>query len=1449
MPLSSFHPAVRSWFEETFDQPTPCQLQAWPAIKRGEHTLIAAPTGSGKTLAAFLTSIDNLIQRAEQNELAQQVYIVYVSPLKALSNDIQRTLEQPLAAIQQILVEQGVDGIQIRSAVRTGDTPQSQRAAMIKHPPHILVTTPESLYILLTSESGRRMLCVAEVLIVDEIHAILGSKRGSHLSLSIERLQHLVQKPLVRIGLSATQRPLQRVADFLIGNQPRPTNCGIIDSGHLRELDLQLELPQTPLQALLSGEAASEIYDRMTKLVLEHTTTIVFVNTRRMAERVARHLTERIGVEHVSSHHGSLSREQRLNAEQRLKEGPLKVLVATASLELGIDIGDVDLVCQLGSTRSISTFLQRVGRSGHFLGGIPKGRLFPTSRDELLECIALFQAIDQGDLDITRIPHQPLDVLAQQIVAMVACEEWSIEHLHEVVTRAWPYRQLNFDQFKTVLQMLADGYVTQRGQRSAYLHWDRINHLVRARRSARLTALTCGGAIPDTAEYRVVLEPGEEFIGTVDEDFAMESLAGDIFQLGNNSWRILRVERDKLRVADAQHTPPTIPFWFGEAPGRTDELSAAVSNLLIATQQQLEKTHNNPEKLAQRLVEKLGVERLSPLAAQQAANYLSAANIALGCLPSHKTLVLERFFDDSGGMQLILHAPFGSAINRAWGLALRKCFCRSFNFELQAAATENAIILSLGTSQSFELETVARYLRSASVRDILIQALLDAPMFTVRWRWNASCALAIKRFQGGRKTPPYLLRMQAEDLVTSVFPDQLACIENIQGEREIPDHPLVQQTITDCLTEAMSLQRLIEVLETLESGQMQVIAKDVIEPSPLAAEILTAANYAFLDDAPAEERRTRAVNSKNWLDPKQASDLSHVDPSAIEHAVQQRKPAIRTADELCDLLDTQGFLSFPTELQEDWGISFDVLLRQGRVTRLLQAGKAQMFWVSAQRLHEMRTIHPHFQHNPELLLPEGLVDLTLDRETAIVNILRSRLANSAPLNTEQLAKSMAISLTETETALLQLENEGYVLRGNWRDKSIQETDRPPIENQADTMPEWCERSLLNNSHRNSIQNNRKAVQSVSSADFFCFLFDWQHLTSHHQYRGAPTLNLILDQLQGYQAPISVWQKNILNTRITDLSDMMFWLDALVSSGQYLWLRLDNTTGSKKLTYNTPITFIPRQALNHWQYSITNNQAPQPTASAQLLLDILQDKGALFYDELQTRSGFLKSQLDEALGELVALGLTSCDLFSSLTRLFSKPVSRYKKSSIPLPGGRWNIIQPINIQDESSSMQSDAALTYLARSLLRRYGIIFKSLLSRETCHNKWQQLVPILQRMEWSDEIRSGRFVSGQYGQQFALPEAVQQLNKTRAVVGNQETIIINATDPLNLIGILTDSNKISAHPGNRILFKQGKAIAYLTGKDVVFLENIEQEKHWEIKNSLIRKTGITSKRSTLLNN
>ena len=899
MNSASFHPAVSAWFEGRFPGPTEAQARAWPSIQAGRHTLIAAPTGSGKTLAAFLAALDDLVRRGERDELTDETHVLYVSPLKALSNDVEKNLREPLAGIGAELAARGRPEIDIRVLVRTGDTPARQREAMVRRPPHIVVTTPESLYILLTSERGRRMLRTVRTVIVDEIHAVVGTKRGSHLALSLERLADLAGRPPVRIGLSATQRPTEEVARFLTG--AADTDCAIIDTGHARKLDLAVEIPSSPLEAVMSNEVWEEIYDRLAALIDAHRTTLVFVNTRRMAERTARHLSERLGAEHVTSHHGSLSKEQRLGAEGRLKAGSLKALVATASLELGIDIGDVDLVCQLGSTRSIATLLQRVGRSGHAVTGLPKGRLFPLSRDELVEGAALLDAIQRGDLDRLRIPAAPLDILAQQITAEVAASEERTEaELYAMVRRAHPYRDLPREEFDAVVRMLAEGFTTRRGRRGAWIHRDAVNRRLRPRRGARLTAITSGGAIPDNADYRVVLEPAELTVGTVNEDFAVESMAGDIFQLGNTSWRILRIEPGTVRVEDAGGHPPTIPFWLGEAPGRTDELSAAVSRVRSLA------LDGNPEAVRGRLA---AIPGLPEGAAAQIADYLVAARAALGALPTGDTFILERFFDESGGMQLVLHAPLGSRLNRAWGLALRKRFCRKFNFELQAAADENAIVLSLGPTHSFPLDEVFRYLSAATVGDVLAQALLDAPLFAVRWRWTASRALAVPRFRGGKKVAPPLLRMEADDLVSVIFPDQMACLENVAGDREIPEHPLVAETLRDCLTDAMDLDGLTSLLTAMERGERTLVARDLREPSPLAQEILNAKPYAFLDDAPLEERRTQAVQSRRWLDPETASDLGALDADAIRRVREEAWPRARTPDELHDALVLLGFLT------------------------------------------------------------------------------------------------------------------------------------------------------------------------------------------------------------------------------------------------------------------------------------------------------------------------------------------------------------------------------------------------------------------------------------------------------------------------------------------------------------------------------------------------------------
>src|SRR6266700_1809713 len=912
-PTSLFHPAVAAWFDGSFAAPTPAQAQAWPAFQAGRHVLIAAPTGSGKTLAAFLAAIDGLVQQGLDGGLKDETQIVYVSPLKALSNDIQRNLEAPLAGIRERLKAQGLPEVDIRTWVRTGDTPPGERERMRRRPPHIVVTTPESLYILLGSQSGRAMLATTRTIIVDEIHAIAPNKRGSHLALSLERLAALCGDRLLRIGLSATQKPVEAVARFLVGAgqngaaQPADAaangECTIIDVGHRRARDLAVEIPDSPLEAVMSAEVWEQLFRRLAELIEAHRTTLIFVNTRRMAERVTRQLSERIGEHLLAAHHGSLAKEQRLDAEQRLKRGELKALVATASLELGIDIGEVDLVCQIGSPRSIASFLQRVGRSGHAVDGLPKGRLFPLSRD----------------------------VLAQQIVAEVAAREWEEEALFARLRRAWPYRALAREDFSAVVGMLAEGFSTRRGRRGALIHYDAVNRLLRGRRGARLTALTSGGTIPDNADYSVLLEPEDYIIGTVNEDFAVESLAGDIFQLGNKSYRILRVERGIVRVEDAHGMAPTIPFWLGEAPGRSDELSFAVSRLRAEIAAHFG-TDPTGESALRWLVAEVGI---AEPAARQLVEYLAAGFAALGCLPTQDILVLERFFDEAGGMQLVVHSPNGSRINRAWGLALRKRFCRKFNFELQAAATEDNILLSLTTAHSFELADVARYLNSASVRPLLIQAMLDAPMFITRWRWVGGVSLALPRFRGGRKVAPQLARMAAEDLIGAVFPDQIACAENLVGEREVPDHPLVRQTISDCLHEAMDIEGLERLLAGLESGAIRVVARDLTEPSPLAHEVLSARPYAYLDDAPLEERRTQAVMARRWLAPETAADLGRLDPEPIARVRGEAWPEAANPDELHDALVWLGFLSMDeARAGPGWSDWLSELARQNRVARL-----------------------------------------------------------------------------------------------------------------------------------------------------------------------------------------------------------------------------------------------------------------------------------------------------------------------------------------------------------------------------------------------------------------------------------------------------------------------------------------------------------------------------------
>jgi len=1449
MSLNLFHPAVANWFAKQFAAPTAPQEQAWPSIKQRRHTLIAAPTGSGKTLSAFLAAIDDLVRLAVAGTLENHTHVVYVSPLKALSNDIQKNLQEPLAGIQLELRALGLDDINIRTMLRTGDTPAHERAAMIKRPPHIIVTTPESLYLLLTSEGGRRMLQTARTLIVDEIHAMVGDKRGSHLALSIERLQALVDGNLVRIGLSATQKPIEEVARFLVGtrniDEHGTPNCTIIDSGHKREIDLAVEVPGSPLGAVMSGEVFDEVYDRLAQLITTHRTTLLFVNTRRMAERVARYLGERIGDENVTSHHGSLAREQRLVAEQRLKAGELKALVATASLELGIDIGDIDLVCQLGSTRAISTLLQRVGRSGHSVTGFPKGRIFPTTRDELIECAALLDSIRRGELDQLSIPGKPLDILAQQIVASVASDEWSEDDLFSMVCGAYPYRDLTRSEFDVVVGMLRDGFATRRGRRGAYLHHDMINHRLRGRKGARLTAITSGGAIPDTADYTVVLEPSDSVVGTVNEDWAIESMAGDIFQLGNTSWEILRVENGRVRVADAHGKPPSIPFWLGEAPSRTHELSASVSRFRTELTERFG-GDDNPEAAGSALAWLTDEIGLSSPAAEQIIEYLVTAKIALGVMPSQETLVIERFFDESGSQQMVIHSPFGSRLNRAWGLALRKRFCRKFNFELQAAATEDAIVISLGATHSFALDEVFRYLRSSSVRGLLTQALLAAPMWEIRWRWNTTRALAVARRRGGKKIPAQLQRMDADDLLSAVFPDQVACAENLPGgDIEIPDHPLVNQTVRDCLEEAMDIEGLEALLASIERGEKTLIARDVVEASPLAQEILNARPYTFLDDAPLEERRTRAVSGRRWLDPETASDLGALDLSAIERVREEVWPQVDRADELHDALVELGFVT-PREGRE-WEHHLSELSADRRAAIYHTGIGGPDLWVAAERLPQLNAIFPDAWTEPPIVAPAVLAEAAWSSESALVEITRGRLEGLGPVTAQSLADSLGLKVNLIEQALINLEGEGFVFRGRYT-PGLHET-------------EWCARRLLARIHSYTLNRLRQEIEPVSSADFIRFLLAWHKLAPDHQVEGPDAVAALIDQLEGFEAPAAAWEGEIFPSRVTDYDPVA--LDSLCLSGRVMWARLTTPKpGPERLKSSGPVRTTPIALLNRKSLSMWAPLFPQPaieeinlSSAAASVYDYLEKCGASFFTDLGDGVSLLETQIEDALGELVACGLVTADSFTGLRALLT-PSNKRTNSSMKRKrreavydmanAGRWSLLSREAKPSNGRVSYDREAVEKIARILLKRYGVVFKRVLEREDVALPWRELLKTYHRLEARGEIRGGRFISGFSGEQFALPEAVGMLRAMRRTPGEGVLVSVSAADPLNLVGIITPGDRVSAFAANRILYRDGVPITTFESGSVRFLVEMDSASEWKAKNALVRRAISPPLRSYL---
>ncbi len=1783
-----FHPIIERWFASRFAGPTEPQVRGWPEIAAGRHTLISAPTGSGKTLTAFLAVIDRLFREALDGTLKEEMRVVYISPLRALSNDMQKNLSGPLEEIAQFAREAGEVIPKLRVGLRTGDTPASERAKLVKHPPHIFVTTPESLFLMLTAEKGRAALSTVDTVIVDEIHALARDKRGSHLALSLERLEHLVSRetrdegrepdlnvgrafqpvpsaetttafpvisfgrrlhaqdglerpsyeatsgassstltpnpspegrgepegivaglsessestrpvestprrsnrsamkagrtpgseivpaghagsldsespatlpsshpsslvsrPLQRIGLSATQKPIERMARFLVGAgdeldpvpselpprelpeldatggckeevdragqiasreppTPRPVNCSIIDVGHQRQLDLGVVTPESELSAVCSHELWAEINAQIVELINTHRSTVIFVNTRRMAERVTFQLTQLLGEEAVSSHHGSLSAEIRLKTEQRLKTGDLKAVVATASLELGIDVGYIDLVIQVGSPRSIATFLQRIGRSGHALGLIPKGRLIALTRDELLEAMALVQAIRAGRLDVTPVPIAPLDVLAQQIVAEVSTGEWSTDDLFNGFRRAEPYRTLRRSQFDQVIKFLSEGVTDTGGRIHTLLHHDHVHRRVRARPNARLTSINNGGAIPETDVIRVVVQPEGTVVGSVDEEFGVESMAGDVFLLGNTSWQIEGLRGSDLHVHDAHGAPPTIPFWRGEGPGRTLELSEEVSRLRREIEERVKQggetreERQEPEDGVGRAFQPVpsagsttalpaasfgsqpsaldGLERpsyeatsgagshLSSLvprlsqwlvettsctlpAAEQMVIYVAAQQAAIGLVPTQDRVIFERFFDETGGMQLVVHAPFGARINRGWGLAMRKRFCRSFDFELQATADDDGFILSLGPQHSFPIESLFPMLRADNVQNLLEQAILAVPMFQLRWRWNATRSLLVARMRNGKKVPPALQRFRSDDLLTAVFPRLTGCQENITGDHILPDHPLVEQTMYDCLNEALDIEGLLALLARVERGEIQFIARDTREPSPFSYELLNANPYAFLDGGEAQERRARAVQTRRSLSVNDVRDLGHLNPEAIAQVVAESQPVVRNADELHDVLLSRIVLP----VSHDWESCFNELRDSGRAAEITLPN-SQPAWVATERWPAARLVYKQAVCSPPLDVPPT-VRQDWEEIEALVATIRGYVEFSGPVTASEIAAEMGLGESAVFACLEAIEGEGTVLRGRFRpdrrlgnpayplpegEKSPRRhggTEKEEVESSsagrahlpvpvdqpacsstltpspspgglgepegglsspsvppclrgesssspaASAVPltelggltpprspdpeiEWCHRRLLSRIHRLTVAGLRREIEPVEVPVFMRYLTRHQMLWPESRRSGSNAVYDVITQLQGLDIAAAAWESDILPLRIAEYKRE--WLDELSLTGEVTWGRLyppardpEKVRPNASLTRVAPVSICLREDLPWLLATAAETPMEALGSQAQEVVQILVQRGAVFATDLLQWCRMLPSQLDDVLGELVTRGWVTSDGFSGLRSLIRdgdrenghssgrgpKVVRHRRNSSVgrwtlwreetrderretrasmevgraqlsrsstltpnPSPGGRGEPEDKAAGSHLSSLVSRPSSTEQWAWQLLRRWGVVFRDLLSREPGAPRWWELLQVYRKLEARGEIRGGRFVSGVAGEQYALGDTIRELRQLKEQPGSGELLIISACDPLNLIGILGDVSRVPSLASNRIALFNGKPVGYFQG-------------------------------------
>jgi ATP-dependent helicase Lhr and Lhr-like helicase len=1427
--VSAFHPVVRAWFERRFGRPSAIQESGWPLIGGGHDVLLCAPTGSGKTLAAFLWSINQLVIEAGSGALPDEVSVLYVSPLKALANDIRLNLEEPLSGVRASAAEAGLGLAPIRAGLRTGDTPAGERSAMLRRPPHILVTTPESLFILLTSARFREKLRSVRWVIVDELHALAGNKRGAHLAITLERLERLVvaqsaARP-ARIGLSATLNPIEELGRFLTGAEvdadgnrcERP--CWIVRAGDgPRQMDLQVLAPGPELGPLATHPHWDAVYDRIAELIGAHRTTLVFTLSRRWAERVALALQKRLGQDAVMAHHGSLARAERLLAEQRLKRGELRAIVATASLELGIDVGAVDLVCQIDSPKSISAAIQRIGRSGHALGQTPKGRIFAMTLDDLLECGAAVRAMRSGHLDQVEIPTGCLDVAAQQIVAIAADEGQIAEaELLRILRRAHNFSSLEPAQLRALLEQMA-AELPERIQ-GAYpkIFYDRTGGWVRPRRGARIAAITSGGTIPEAGNYDVVIESQQRKIGDVEEDFAQESVRGDVFALGSMPWQIQRISRGRLMVEPAPGMQPSLPFWMAEAAGRTPAISREICDL----RHEIARRLSDPEA-AQRFLENECA--MEPPAAAQAVDYVRRGLDALGAIPDERTIIAERFFDGLGGTQIVIHSPLGMRVNRGFGLALRKRLCQSFDFEIQASAIDDGVLLALNSRHSFPLEEVFTFLNSRTVRDLLVQALLAAPMFEVRLRHTATRALSIMRNSKGRKVPAWIQRLRAQDLTIALFPQQQACQDNRPPHVEIPDHFIIQEAIRECLEESTDIKRLCALLAGIEDGTVRTAAVDSIAPSVFAQRLLLAWDYSFLDDGERANRRSRSVMMNRGMaeDVLRTEDLSEMLAREALARVAAEAAGIapgrqaRDADELYELIRAHGGLS-ADEIGErvagDSATLIGELAASRRVVQINPAHRQGSVWIAAEDAALFAAAYPEAIASGDAAIPAAGA---IDGDTAREEIVRRALRTSGPVEPPMLADRLGIQIAEVRRHLAALEAKGAVFRGRFT--------------RADSES-WCDRYNLERIHRLTLEKIRSEVEPCEDHEYAAFVLRWHHIGGSDAPSGVEGVAAVLDQLGGVALDTELWERAIIPARVPDYRPEH--LDMLCLSGQVMWVARSRSAGEVP----SRIAFVPRDR-PYLSRRRVETDAAQPEDPKELaVLKVLQAGGALYLDQVAIRAELSERDVLRALWSLAAGGWTTNDGFAPIRLMAGAPdvqqalqappdrkLSRYDaglrarlKSSL---GGRWVAIG--GHERDGAPAGSQELEREFAMALLRRHGIVMREVLAAEEGAS-WSEMVFTLRRLEYSGTIRRGYFVRSLAGEQYALPEALELLRAIKTTGASPEPIAaLSAVDPANPFGAAIPGCGIAREPGNVVVIAGGRVIMGLAGRDLISFKELD---------------------------